>query len=332
MYLSSTFQYLTKCGTKEGKVKPLDILTIGEALVEVMRTDVDQPLHQAGPFIGPYPSGAPFIFAVQCARLGMKTGAIGAVGQDAFGQCLLGQLTSDGVVTDGVTELADETTGVAFVSYNSDGSRDFVFSLGAGGKLSTDMLKPVLFSGLRCFHIMGSTLSMSASARQVCKQALALAVQNGARISFDPNLRPELLPVDRAKIEFAPFLDAANIVIPTEEELLLLTNATSVEHAVDLLLAKKDDRIIAVTKGKDGCHIFTQRESFIVEGYVVSEVDPTGAGDCFDAGFISGLLRGYDLRYAAQLANACGANAVMVNGPMDGARNLDLIEDFIETH
>ena len=44
---------------------PLDILTIGEALVEVMRTDIDQPLDKPGPFVGPYPSGAPFIFAVQ---------------------------------------------------------------------------------------------------------------------------------------------------------------------------------------------------------------------------------------------------------------------------
>ena len=71
---------------------PLDILTIGEALVEVMRTDIDQPLDQPGPFSGPYPSGAPFIFAVQAARLGMCSGAIGSVGKDAFGECLLNQL------------------------------------------------------------------------------------------------------------------------------------------------------------------------------------------------------------------------------------------------
>ena len=53
---------------------PLDILTIGEALVEVMRTDIDQPLDKPGPFVGPYPSGAPFIFAVQAARLGYGNG------------------------------------------------------------------------------------------------------------------------------------------------------------------------------------------------------------------------------------------------------------------
>ena len=105
----------------------LDILTFGEALVEVMRTEVDQPLDQPALFTGPYPSGAPFIFAVQAARLGAKVGAVGAVGQDAFGKCLLDQLRVDGVDIRGVHILPDYTTGVAFVSYNADGSRDFVF-------------------------------------------------------------------------------------------------------------------------------------------------------------------------------------------------------------
>ena len=70
----------------------LDILTFGEALVEIMRTDIDQTLDQPGAFTGPYPSGAPFIFAVQAARLGAKVAAIGAVGDDAFGTCLINQL------------------------------------------------------------------------------------------------------------------------------------------------------------------------------------------------------------------------------------------------
>jgi len=105
----------------------LDILTFGEALVEMMRTEVGQPLDQPALFSGPYPSGAPFIFAVQAARLGAKVGTIGAVGQDAFGKCLLDQLQADHVDTRGVHVLPDYTTGVAFVSYNVDGSRDFVF-------------------------------------------------------------------------------------------------------------------------------------------------------------------------------------------------------------
>ena len=230
---------------------PLDILTIGEALVEVMRTDIDQPLDKPGPFVGPYPSGAPFIFAVAAARLGMKAAAIGSVGNDAFGDCLRDQLIADGVSVKGLRQHADQATGIAFVAYNADGSRDFVFSLGAGGHLAIDMLDPALFAGLRCFHLMGSTLSMSQTALEVCQQALEMAQAAGALISFDPNLRPDLLPPEQARFAFAPFIAAADILLPTEEELLQLIVANSLDQAIDTLLTERPERIVVVTRGAE---------------------------------------------------------------------------------
>ncbi|MYE25659.1 MAG: sugar kinase [Chloroflexi bacterium] len=303
---------------------PLDILTIGEALVEVMRTDIDQPLNQPDPFVGPYPSGAPFIFAVQSARLGLKTAAIGSVGADAFGDCLLNQLEADGV-----KRLEDQTTGIAFVAYRADGSRDFVFSLGAGGNITKDMLQPALFAGARCFHIMGSTLSMSEAVLSVCHKALEMALNAGALISFDPNLRPELLPPEKARIAFAPFIAAADIFLPTETELLQLSGADAVGDAVAELLAERPDRIIALTRGADGCSVFTADGRMDVAGYAVREVDPTGAGDCFDAAFISGILDGMPIRDAAQFGNACGALAVSAKGPMAGAKSRAAVERFM---
>ena len=308
---------------------PLDILTIGEALVEVMRTGVDQPLNQPGPFSGPYPSGAPFIFAVQAARLGMKTAAIGSVGADAFGDCLLQQLAADGVSRDGVRQHHDQPTGVAFVSYQADGSRSFVFSLGAGGNLTTDMLQPALFDGLRCFHIMGSTLSMSAEVLGVCREALGMALDAGALISFDPNLRPELLPPDEARLAFADFMAAADILLPTEAELLALTGAKTVGDAVTDLLAQKPERLIVVTRGAEGCTVYSADGHANVPGYAVEEIDPTGAGDCFDAGILSELLAGKSSAEAARLANACGALAVGAKGPMSGAKSRAEVEAFI---
>ncbi len=308
---------------------PLDILTIGEALVEVMRTDIDQPLDQPGPFVGPYPSGAPFIFAVQAARLGLQTAGIGSVGRDAFGDCLLNQLEADGVVTDGVRQLSEQSTGVAFVAYNGDGSRDFVFSLGAGGNISSDMLQPALFEGLRCFHIMGSTLSMSESVLAVCREALDMAIEAGALISFDPNLRPELLPADQARIAFAPFIAAADIFLPTEAELLQLTTAGTAQEAIDDLMAGRPDRTIVVTRGADGCSVYSADGRVNVPGYAADEIDPTGAGDCFDAGLLAGLLVGKSMREAAQLANACGALAVSAKGPMAGAKSRAAVQQFM---
>ncbi len=307
----------------------LDVLTIGEALVEVMRSDIDQLLNQPGPFVGPYPSGAPFIFAVQAARLGLKTGAIGSVGEDAFGECLRNQLIADSISTEGLRQLPEQTTGIAFVAYQADGSRNYVFSLGAGGHLHQDMLQPSLFEGLRCFHIMGSTLSISETALQVCRVALDLALEAGALISFDPNLRPELLAPEQARLSFAPFIAAADLLLPTEDELLQLTGQATAERAIATLQEQKKERIIAVTRGKDGCSVYAAGERLDVSGFAVDELDPTGAGDCFDAGLVTGLLEQLPLFEAARLANACGALAVTAKGPMAGAKTRAEVESFM---
>ncbi len=309
---------------------PLDILTIGEALVEVMRTDIDQPLNQPGPFVGPYPSGAPFIFATQAARLGgCQSAAIGAVGADAFGDCLLNQLRADGVFSDCVARLPAHSTGVAFVAYRADGGRDYVFSLGAGAQLSVDMLQPALFDGLRCFHVMGSTLSMSESALAVCREALRMALAAGALISFDPNLRPELLPPTQARLAFAEFMASADILLPTAAELLQLTDSQSADAAIDDLLRQRHERIIVVTQGAAGCSVYSAAGRLDVPGYAVAEIDPTGAGDCFDAAFISATLAGKSTLEAARLANACGALAVTAKGPMAGAKTRAQVERFM---
>ncbi|MCA9895255.1 MAG: sugar kinase [Anaerolineae bacterium] len=308
---------------------PLDLLTVGEALVEVMRTGIGQPLHQPGPFIGPYPSGAPFIFAAQAARLGMQVGAIGSVGQDAFGQCLLDQLAEDHITASGVRTLPGRTTGVAFVAYNADGSRNFVFSLGAGGELTPDMLDPALFEGLRCLHLMGSTLSMSQQALETGQAALELAKENGATFSFDPNVRPEMLPLDQAREIFASFIAAADVLIPTAEELTALTQQPDVISAADHLLSVEPSRIIVVTEGAKGCTVYNREGATHVPGFSITEVDPTGAGDCFDAGFLAGWLSGSTLVDAARLGNACGALAVTKQGPMAGAARLATVREFM---
>ncbi|MAS34144.1 MAG: hypothetical protein CL610_09060 [Anaerolineaceae bacterium] len=309
----------------------IDILTIGEALVEVMRTGINQPLDRTGPFTGPYPSGAPFIFAAQAARLGMKVAAVGSVGNDAFGRCLLDQLEQDGIQSTGVQILNTHTTGVAFVAYNGDGSRDFVFHISgaAAGQLHPDMLSESLFAQLKCLHLMGSTLSIHNAARQTGLRALELAKRNGAKFCFDPNLRPQLLANQQARIAFQPFLDAAGIIIPTAEEACILTGQANLPDAIDALLANNPDRIIVVTQGAAGCTVYTSGQQAHVPGFQVEEVDPTGAGDCFDAGFLSQWLSGATPVEAARFANACGALAVTKQGPMAGARPLSEVQHFL---
>ena len=94
---------------------------------------------------------------------------------------------------------------------------------------------------------------------------------------------------------------------------------------------EKGPQIVAVKKGKEGSSIFTLEEEFHIPAFEVEEVDPTGAGDCYCAGFIAGIARGLDLKEAAKLANAVGALAVTKKGPMEGAPTWDEVNEFISS-
>ena len=321
------------------------ILTFGEALVEIMRTKLDAPLDQPELFTGPHPSGAPFIFAVQLARLGVRAAAIGCVGADqdgkpdAFGRNLLNQLTADRVNTSGVIALPGYTTGAAFVAYQSGGARDFVFHLrhSAAGQLSPALLDQPAIAALieqtSCLHIMGSSLSMHDDALALGLKLMERVQARGAAISFDPNIRPQLMSPQRAREAFAPFMAAADVILPTADELLLLTGETSVHEAAFNLLKQKE-RVVVVTHGARGCTVYShyyEDYPVPVPGYVVDEVDPTGAGDCFDAGFLAVFLRGDSPIEAAKWANACGALAVTKQGPMAGAADGDAVLKLMDT-
>lgn len=311
----------------------LDILTFGEALVEIMRTEVGQPLNKPGLFTGPYPSGAPFIFAMQAARLGAYVAAYGSVGQDAFGQCLLNQMQIDQIDTRGIHRLSSHATGVAFVAYNEDHSRDFVFHIkqAAAGQIHADMLLPDHFVGLKALHIMGSTLSIHDEALQMGLRAMQMAQEAGAIVSFDPNLRPQLMPNEHAKERFKAFIESADLVMPTSDELIWLTGARTPAEAIDSLLDMRPGRILVATNGAKGCTVYTSedRQGIQAPGFSVTEVDPTGAGDCFDAGFLVRWLATGDTAEAARFANACGALAVTKAGPAEGAHHLADVEAFI---
>lgn len=312
----------------------LEILTFGEALVEVMRVEIGQALDEPATFVGPYASGAPFIFLTQASRLGAKAGGIGAVGQDKFGDFLLHQFSEDGLDISLIAKLPDHTTGVAFVAYFEDGSREFVFHIrhAAAGQIHPNMIERSIFGDLKLLHLMGSSLSMHNDTLEMGQRALQFAQENATRISFDPNIRPQLLPINEAIQVFEPFMSAADVFLPTENELVTLTGQPNLENAADYLLERNSAQIIVVTRGEKGCTVITSDERFDVAGFPVNPVDPTGAGDCFDAGFIVEWLAGKPLSEAAKFANACGALAVSKQGPMEGARTRNMVELFLTEH
>jgi len=304
---------------------------IGDLLVEIMRKKVDEPLGEPGVFVGPYPSGASGIFIDAIARLGLEARFIGAVGNDDFGGLIIKRFKQDGVDTSHIRVLNSDTTGVAFVTYMSDGSRKFIYHLSkaATGQIFPEDIDPAYISGLNYLHIVGSTMSINEHSAKACMKAIDIVKESGGKLSFDPNFRPELISQDEVQKLFNPLMAKSDIIFPTNEEIKVLTGEEDIKEA-SLKLLDFGISIVAVKKGKDGSVIFTKDQEIEVPSFKVEEVDPTGAGDCYCAGFLFGIASEMKLEDAAKYANAVGALAVTKKGPMEGAPTLEAVEKFLK--
>ncbi|MHA2430414.1 MAG: sugar kinase [Promethearchaeota archaeon] len=301
-----------------------DIICVGELLVEIMRKNIDNPHGKIGSiYKGPYPSGAPAIFIDSAARMSkpfnFSTGHIGVVGNDEFGECIIEKLQIDGVDISQIRIINDETTGIAFNQYNSDGTRKFIFAVGAAGKTSSDDIRKDYFSKIKALHITGSALSISESSRDACYKAIRIAkeMNPNVTISFDPNMRPEMLDIEIILKISDPVLNNTDILLPSGEEAEMLAGIRGEIKACKLLL-EKGPKIVILKQGSKGCTIFSAKyeDGVKVSSFNVKEVDPTGAGDSFGGAFIVGYLAGWQLIRAAKFANAVGALKVQHFGPM----------------
>jgi tagatose kinase len=295
-----------------------DVVSIGNMLVEIMRLNLDEPLDRPGAFVGPFPSGDTPIYIDAVARLGYRAGFIGVVGDDGFGRLLCGRLAADGVDCSCVRVQRDNTTGAAFVAYFSDGHRDFIFHWrhAAAGMLSPADVPPAYLQTVRWLHITGCNLAASDSARQACYKAIDLAPP-GAKVSFDPNIRPGALSISEIRDLCRPAIERADVILPSLSEAAMLTDQAGDE--VGCRLWAGQGKTVVLKMGARGCRIFSGSHDVTVPAFQVEEVDPTGAGDSFCAGFTVATLDGMNLAAAGRFANAVGALAVTKKGPMEGA-------------
>ena len=312
--------------------KTESIVSIGEIVVEIMAQTTGIGFREAMALCGPYASGAPAIFIDQVAHLGHAAGLISCVGDDDFGWLNIERLRSDGVDVSAIAVLGDQVTGSAFVRYRSDGERDFVFNIANSACRHTRITEAAerLLDGCGHFHVMGSSLSSPALVDEAMK-AIEKVKRAGGSISFDPNLRKEILGAPEARSAMREILDRCDIFMPSGPELTLLTDATKEPAAIEEILAR-GVREIVVKRGAAGASFHDATHSLSLPAYQVKEIDPTGAGDCFGATFVTCRLQGRSPEESLRYANASGARAVGAQGPMEGTSSFAELDAFIRQH
>jgi len=296
------------------------IITIGEILVEVYAKEIGQSFLETGELVGPFPSGAPAIFIDQVARMGSNCGIISKIGDDDFGKQVYNRLQADGVDVSQVLISPDHTTGTAFVTYYHDGSRHFIFHFrhSASGYLQVQDINAGYFDDCEYFHIMGCSVLASDSLRDAILKSAELAKSKGIVISFDPNIRPELIRNEKDQEAIIKILNLTDILLVGVNELESIAESNDPEKIKKFLQDRKIKTTI-VKKGSKGISILNNDMEINLAPITVKEVDPTGAGDCFDGAFISMLSEGSNILEAAKVANVAGALSVTKKGPMEGA-------------
>ncbi|HEX5411866.1 MAG TPA: sugar kinase [Terriglobia bacterium] len=307
-----------------------EIVTFGELLVEFVATQTGQTFDSPGTFEGPFASGAPAIFADQAARQGASVAIAGCVGQDAFGEAILRRLADDGVSITGVVRSADRPTGSAFVAYRADGERQFVFNIAqsAAGLLDEAAIHPALFQDCRWLHIMGSSLYNTGAIR-AARSATGEAQRHGCKISFDPNIRPELAGPPDVQQALRETLEVCDLFLPSEADLRFFHPDLASDDLIRKLLERPSLEAVVLKRGAAGSLYVSRDQRIEARAFGVTEVDPTGAGDCFCGTFLASLVGGLAVRQALVRANAAGAMAVLRRGPMEGNSSKEQLDRFI---
>ena len=308
---------------------PKKIVTVGEILVEIMAVTPGNGFREPIELVGPYPSGAPAIFIDQVARLGQPCAVVACVGDDDFGRLNVERLRRDGVDISGVAVDPIAVTGSAFVRYRADGRRDFVFNIAqsANGRLAWTERARAIVEGANHLHVTGSSLGTPAIADAILA-AVELIKKNGGTISFDPNVRSEMLNSTGLRARLDRVLADADLFLPSDSELMLFTDAATEQEAIADILGRGVSAIVH-KKGKLGARYIDPRQDISIPAFSVNEVDPTGAGDIFGATFVTGWLARLPVFETLRRATAAGAIAVTRKGPMEGVSTVTEIEAFL---
>jgi len=287
----------------------LDVVGIGEVLIDFVGTEpgsyVDVPAFQK--CFG----GAPMNTIVGVARLGQKSGAITAVGEDPFGKFLIHELQRNGVDT---SQVKPWVTGTADSS------------------LSIEDIDLDYISEAKILHVSGFSLSQNPSRRSIFS-AVKHARSSGVHVSFDPTLRLDVWnSTGTIRRIYGKMLKMSNIATFSQEEANFIFGTSNPEKA-----ARKAFRygveIVGIKMGAKGAFLQKRTdEKSMLPAFKVRAVDTTGAGDGWNAGLLVGLIKGWDLHICLSVANAVGALVVTKHGAITALPYKHELERFLEAH
>ncbi|WP_075290919.1 bifunctional 5-dehydro-2-deoxygluconokinase/5-dehydro-2-deoxyphosphogluconate aldolase [Pararhizobium arenae] len=308
--------------------KPLDIITIGRASVDLYGQQIGTRLEDVASFAKSV-GGCPTNISVGTARLGLKSALVTRVGKEQMGRFIREQLTREGVETAGIVTDPERLTALAILSVESDHSFPLLFYRDncADNALCEDDINEDFIRSSRAILVTGTHFSKPhTDAAQ--RKAIRIAKANGGKVVFDIDYRPNLwglaghdagdnryIASERVSAHLKTVLADCDLIVGTEEEVLIASGEGDLLSALKTIRANSSATIV-LKRGPMGCIVYDGpvpddlEQGIVGKGFPIEVYNVLGAGDAFMSGFLRGWLRGEPHATSATWANACGAFAV----------------------
>lgn len=289
------------------------ILCLGEGLVDLICERPIATLSEADTF-RPHFGGALANVAVAASRAGAQAGLAGAAGDDDWGRWLRERLEHEGVDLRFFELMEGEQTPIAFASFDESGEPSFQI-YGDAVAIAVEAVRPRLEPALEAASalIFSSTTLATAGEREVTLRARELALDSGARVCFDPNIRPNRWggssePAAKASREL---IEGSFLVRANRDEAMAIAGVDDPGRAADELAAM-GATLAVVTLGAEGAVIRGACEAE-APAPAVDVVSTLGAGDAFMGTLVAELaLADWDPAHAAQALGPALAAAAAV--------------------
>jgi sugar/nucleoside kinase (ribokinase family) len=306
---------------------PFDVSVIGELNLDLILYGLPQSLtlereHLATDLSITLGSSSA-IFAHNLSYLGNRVGFSSCIGDDPFGDICVQRLSASGVDVSHIKKLRGKTTGLTVILPQRK-ERYILTYPGAMYEMTERELDQSFVFNSKHLHL--SSYFLQKGIRPQLIHIFRKAKEAGLTTSLDTNDDPE----DRWSGDIQLLLRYVDILLPNERELCKLAQVKDFEQAVESLSQKV--RILVVKRGSQGAIARVGKEKFLAYPPVVDVVDPVGAGDAFDAGFVHQFIRGAKIEDCLKFANCAGALSVTRAGGTEAFRDATHREAFLRKH
>lgn len=311
-----------------GEEAQLDVIAIGRASVDLYGQQTGSRLEDITSFAKSV-GGCPANIAIGTARLGLRSALLTRVGDEQMGRFIREQLRREGVSVRGVVTDPARLTALVLLSVEDEGVSPMIFyrSDCADMALAPDDVDEAFVASARAVVVTGTHFSRDSS-EAAQRKAIRIAKENGRKVVFDIDYRPNLwglaghaegferyVKSDKVSGKLKTVLPDCDLIVGTEEEIMIASGADDVLSALKTIRSLSPATIV-LKRGAMGCIVYDGpisddlEDGVVGKGFPIEVFNVLGAGDAFMSGLLRGWLGGESLETAATWANACGAFAV----------------------